>query len=350
MKAWMLKGIGNIEYQETEEPRLNEGEVLVRVKAAGICGSDIPRVFKNGAHKMPLIIGHEFSGDVVETGKNTDKIWLNKRVGIFPLIPCGKCDLCKSKRFELCRNYNYLGSRCDGGFARFVAVPESNLIEIPDNVLYEQAAMLEPMAVAVHAIRRVMADTDNDLNKTVAVYGLGTIGMLVTMFLKEAGFERLILIGNKDSARDRIIKMGIPEPGYYDIRDDKVIEKIKEKNGADIVFECVGKPDTLENSIDIAAPLGSVVAVGNPYSDMMLKRNVYWKILRNELKIMGTWNSSFIQDDEDDWHYVMERLSNGRISPEMYITHKLDLKNLRRGLDIMHEKSEDYLKIMVNEF
>ena len=155
MKAWVLEDIGKIQYKEVSKPLPGEHEVLVEVKAAGICGSDIPRIYQTGAHRMPLIPGHEFAGRVVQTGENTDAKWQNKRVGIFPLIPCHNCVACQKGQYELCRNYSYLGSRRDGGFAEYVAVPECNLIELPENVSYEEAAMLEPMSVACHAPRRV---------------------------------------------------------------------------------------------------------------------------------------------------------------------------------------------------
>ena len=124
MKAWVLKGIDNIVREEVNRPGLDDDSVIVRVKAAGICGSDIPRIYKTGAHKMPLIPGHEFSGQIVEIGKSVNRDLLGRKAGIFPLIPCMKCEQCKTGKYEMCNNYNYLGSRCDGGFAEYVSVPE----------------------------------------------------------------------------------------------------------------------------------------------------------------------------------------------------------------------------------
>ena len=139
MKAQVLHGIGDIRYEETDKPRIEKDWVLVKVKAAGVCGSDIPRIYKTGAHVHPIATGHEFSGEVIETADDNFS-WRGKRVGIFPLIPCGECINCKKKMYEMCSNYNYLGSRCNGGFAEYAAVPEWNLIELPDNVSYKQAA------------------------------------------------------------------------------------------------------------------------------------------------------------------------------------------------------------------
>ena len=157
MKAWVLHGVGDIRFEEVETPQPADGEVLVAVRAAGICGSDIPRIYQTGAHVQPLIPGHEFAGQVVGTGRDVSADWQNRRVGIFPLIPCKNCVSCQKQHYELCRSYSYLGSRRNGGFAEYVTVPAWNLIALPDAVSYEQAAMMEPMAVAVHAMRSALA-------------------------------------------------------------------------------------------------------------------------------------------------------------------------------------------------
>ena len=377
MKAWVLQDIGDIRFEDIGSPEPGEGEVLIRVKAAGICGSDVPRTFDTGAHRMPLILGHEFSGEVVETGEGVDHSWSGKRVGIFPLIPCRKCEQCMNERYELCRNYDYLGSRSNGAFAEYVTVPADNLIELPENASFEEAAMLEPMAVAVHSIRRILdlgcdgqtiINTDNKGNITgdgiyrnisIAVYGLGTIGMFIVMFLKAAGFNDLYLIGNKESQKKNILSMGISEDCYYDNSrdradksngkktDTRTVDLIKNNGGADVVFECVGRTQTYTDAVDIAAPMGKVMLVGNPYSDMTLPRNTYWKILRNQLTVLGTWNSSFTEKPDDDWHYVLELIKVGRINPKQFISHRFPLEDLKKGLDIMHDKPEEYGKIML---
>ena len=147
MKAYVLQNVGDIRLKEAEEPVPGDGEVVVKVRACGICGSDIPRIFQSGAHRMPLIPGHEFSGEVVGCGKGADARLLYKRVGVFPLIPCRECAACRKGIYELCRNYSYLGSRRNGGFAEYVCVPAENVMELPENVSFESAAMLEPIAV-----------------------------------------------------------------------------------------------------------------------------------------------------------------------------------------------------------
>jgi L-iditol 2-dehydrogenase len=353
MKAYVLHGINDLRYEDVPVPKPAPDEVLVRVCAAGICGSDIPRIYKTGAHRHPLIPGHEFSGEVEAVGTGVNASWLHKRVGIFPLIPCGKCDPCRKKQYEMCRDYDYLGSRRDGGFAEYVTVPEWNLLELPKQVSFVEAAMLEPMAVAVHAMRKNLGELLDDPQElqscSVVVCGLGTIGLLLAMFLKEAGVRNLFLVGNKDFQRRCVEKLGINVEQYCDCRTTDVADWVRERTAgrmADVVFECVGKNETISQAIDLAAPAGRVMLVGNPASDMTLEKQIYWKILRNQLTVRGTWNSSYNCSPEDDWHYVLKRLENGRIHPDMLISHRFSLVDLVQGFGIMRDKSEDYVKIM----
>ncbi|MDE6621816.1 MAG: galactitol-1-phosphate 5-dehydrogenase [Lachnospiraceae bacterium] len=346
MKAWVLHSIGDIQFEDVKEPQPAEGEVIVKVKSVGICGSDIPRIYKTGTYHFPTVPGHEFSGIVADVGVGVKSEWKNKRVGVFPLIPCRVCTPCKKEQYEMCRNYSYLGSRQDGGFAEYVAVPEWNLIELPESISFVEAAMLEPMSVAVHAMRRAQPDKDS----VYVICGLGTIGMLLLMFLKDVGVRNVLAVGNKDFQRRTALKLGLGEDCYCDSRTENISKWIMEhtdNRGADTFFECVGRNETVSQAVDLTAPAGKVVFVGNPASDMVLQKAVYWKILRSQLTISGTWNSSFTHSMEDDWHYVMERLQNHRICPEELVTHRFPLERLLDGLILMRDKSEESGKIMI---
>lgn len=360
MQAWILHDINDIRYEETEIPSLRENEVLVKVKAAGICGSDIPRIYKDGANRMPLIVGHEFAGEVVSAG-NTDieKDWKNKRVGVYPLLPCRECSPCRKGYFEMCRNYSYIGSRQNGAFAEYTVVPVANLIELPEEVSYEQAAMLEPMAVSVHAIRQ----TKIKATDTAAIYGFGTIGMFLAMFLLERGVKNIFIIGNKTFQKEKAVELGLSADVFCDSREEDVLEWIKHKTngeGVDVIFECVGKSETFSKCVELAAPKGCICTVGNPHTDMCLEKIVYWKILRNQLTVVGTWNSSFFKSETSqmkteqeideiltDWEYVLEKLKEKRIRPEICISHKFSLGELEKGLHIMRDKTQEYMKVMV---
>lgn len=350
-KAWVLESVGNINYKDVEIPQPAEGEVLIRVKAAGICGSDVPRTYQNGAHKMPLIIGHEFSGEVVEASAGNES-WVGKRVGIFPLIPCKKCGPCQNKQYEMCRDYDYVGSRRDGAFAEYVSVPAWNLIELPENVSFEQAAMLEPMAVAVHAMRKGLsvleANSHIKEKKEVAIgiSGLGTIGLLLASFLKEAGYENLYVVGNKDAQFALAEKLGIKKSHICDLRKENPTTWFSDMN-LSLYFDCVGKSETISLGAEVLSPAGTMVCVGNPYSDITFPQNTYWKILRNQLTLVGTWNSSFTKEETDDWHYVLARLKSQSVHPEQFISHCLSIEELEKGLLIMKDKTEEYCKIVI---
>lgn len=332
MKAWVLYGVNDLRLEERDLSEIREGEVLLRVEAAGICGSDIPRIYSTGAHIHPLIPGHEFAGTVVES---SDSSLLGKRMGVFPLIPCQQCEMCRQEKYEMCQNYSYLGSRCDGGFAEYVRVPIWNLIELPDNVSFEQAACLEPLAVAVHAVRRAGV-TDGDC---AVVVGFGTIGMLLTSVLMACGVKDITVVVNKESQLHKAQELGVCVQNFHEINT--------EKNTGRIVFECVGRPETASMALDLAAPGGCVVMVGNPHLDMFFPQNTYWKILRRQLTVLGTWNSSFTKDRLDDWHQALTLLQNNKNLVDGIITHRLPLENLETGLHIMRDKTETFGKIQI---
>ncbi len=366
MKSQILYGIGNLKYTDTDIPTPGPEQALVRITRCGICGSDVPRVYKTGARNMPLIPGHEMAG-VVEKCEERPEL-IGKRVGIFPLIPCGKCPQCQSRHYEMCENYNYMGSRCDGGFAEYLVAPVWNLLPIAEGISDDDAAMLEPMTVAVHAIRQVgllyideQSGTERTIpnvpNLNIAICGLGTIGLLVALFLKDAGYRNVFSIGNKDIQRDKLLEMGYDPNHFCDVRYRDPIAYIDELTGgkkADVYFECIGRSESYAQAISCTAPLGKVMLVGNPASDMELKREIYWKILRNQMTLHGTWNSSFygIDGDGDDWRYALSRLAewsgdDSSFTPSKLITHRFNLPDLQKGLDIMKRKSEEYIKIML---
>ena len=118
--------------------------------------------------------------------------------------------------------------------------------------------------------------------------------------------------------------------------------------GADVFFECVGRNEVFSQAVNLSAPQGRICLVGNPYSDMMLEKPVYWKMLRNQLTLTGTWNSAFLQEAEDDWHYVLDKLEQKKIQPEKLISHRFDLENAIQGMQIMRDKTQDYIKVMIH--
>jgi L-iditol 2-dehydrogenase len=371
MNAQILHNIGDIRYEHKDTPVPGQGEALVKVTRCGICGSDIPRVYRTGAHNMPLIPGHEMCG-VVEKCEERPEL-AGKRVGIFPLLPCRKCPQCLSGHYEMCEDYDYLGSRSDGGFAEYVCVPVWNLIPIPDEIEDDEAAMLEPMCVAIHAIRGIglidrieagdgskqwisseLSLSDPEKEPSVVVCGLGTIGLFVAMFLRDAGYRKVFCIGNKDIQKQKLLELRFDEADFCDVRHidpEKFVMEKTDDRGADYYFECIGRPESYAQAVALTGPLGKIMLVGNPAGDMPLTREVYWKILRRQICLKGTWNSSF----PEDWTYALERLvkwneerraGKPAAEPSSLITHRFSLMEMAKGLELMRDKSEEYVKVI----
>ena len=346
MKAYVLEGINQLEYKEINKPSLSAGQVLVEVHAAGICNSDIARVFTTGTYHFPTIPGHEFSGKVVEAFDDTGAAWVGKRVGVFPLIPCQECASCQSKQYEMCSNYNYLGSRCDGGFAEYVAVPVWNLIELPDEVSYQEAAMFEPASVALHAVRRLNLE---DVS-SVAILGLGTIGIIMAQWLRICGVKTVIATGHNKMHGDMMKQVASDYYEYVDAQSDSVAAQIMQMAdgvGVDAVLDCVANSASLTDALSIVKAGGQIVVVGNPKDDVSIDKNNYWKILRKQIRLTGTWNSSFTHSEEDDWHTVLKECANGNLHLKELITHKLSFGDLVKGLNMMKDKTEYRNKVMI---
>lgn len=344
MKAYVLEQIGQLTYKDVPIPQMKENEVLVEVINAGVCGSDIPRIFTTGTYHFPTIPGHEFAGIVHQAASEENRNLIGKKVGVFPLIPCMKCEQCKKKSYEMCQSYNYLGSRTDGGFAQYVAVPVWNLIELPPEVSYEDAAMLEPTCVALHAIRQAdMADVHS-----AAVYGCGTIGILMLQWLAAMGVESIYAVGTRREQQELVA--GLTDCTFCNCHVIDPVDFVKKQTdcaGVDIVFECVGVKDSINSAISLARAGGQVVFVGNPAGDIVFDKQIYWKILRQQLVIYGTWNSSFTKEEGDDWHMAVRAIQEGKIRPSAQITQRFAFDMLHEGLKEMQDKTVFTNKVMI---
>ncbi len=352
MKAYVLKGIGQLEYEDVPMPQLQSGWAIVQTGAAGICGSDIPRIFKTGTYHFPMIPGHEFSGKVVKISDEKHKGWLGKRAGIFPLIPCMKCAVCRTKQYEMCGNYDYLGSRCNGGFAEFSAVPVWNLIELPKNMGMKEAALLEPASVALHAVRRLKLQKED----FVVLLGLGTIGLLIVQWLRIMGIRKVLASGHNQGHGQMMMKVASEDYQYLNLdrNPDKKFDMFSwvmqytNGEGAAAVIDCIGDSESMKDCLDCVKPGGQVLSVGNPKGDICLEKDTYWKILRKQIRLTGTWNSSFYHREEDDWHSVIKAYCKGALRLSELITHELAFEQLHTGLDIIRNHEEYHNKIVIS--
>ncbi|MDR0681584.1 MAG: galactitol-1-phosphate 5-dehydrogenase [Dysgonamonadaceae bacterium] len=342
MKANVLFGINDLRYVNVDRPVLKSDEVLVQVHAAGICGSDVARIFTSGTYHFPTIMGHEFSGEIVLTNVG-DEYLQGKRVAVYPLIPCKQCNSCKQRKYELCSSYNYLGSRCNGGFAEYVAVPKWNLAFISDNISFEDAAMIEPAAVALHAL--CIAELKQ--GDTIAIIGPGTIGILLAQLSMIHGAGKVLLIGRSQQKLNFAKKMGIENSCNSTICNvpEWIAEQTDGKN-ADVVIEGTGAEASLVMALNMVKSSGVIIAMGNPVDDMHLPKIDYWKLLRKQLSIRGVWNSTY-GTPESNWGRIISLIEEGKLKPSNLITHRLPLPDLLEGANMMRNKNIYTNKIMI---
>jgi L-iditol 2-dehydrogenase len=343
MKACVLHGIGDLRLEEAVAPIPAKGEVLIRIKASGICGSDIPRVFTKGTYHFPTIPGHEFAGQIIAAGEGADRRLVGRKAAVFPLLPCMKCEACQIGQYAQCKDYNYFGSRCDGGFAEYIAVPVWNLVMVPDSLSYEEAAMAEPAAVAIHALRQAGIE----IGDNVAVFGAGPIGLMLGQWAKAWGAGKILLVDIDEGKLAFAKEMGFTNVWNSKEGDPvKWIHEMTGNRGADLAVEGAGVSATLEQCLGCVRTLGRIVAMGNPVGDMRLSQKAYWELLRKQLKISGTWNSSFVSLPKNDWDLAINAMAEGRISVGPFITHKFSLEQCNQAMEMMRDRTAFFNKVM----
>lgn len=339
MKALVLHGIGDLRYDDVELSKRLDDEVTVHIQAAGICGSDVPRVFEKGTYTFPTIPGHEFSGIIIDAN---DKLLVGKKVAVFPLIPCGKCQSCSIGKYELCNHYDYYGSRRDGGFAEYLQVKLDNIVVVPDDMDLRHAAMAEPCAVALHAIRQAGLKGF----ERVAIWGIGPIGLLVAMWLKRFGVKQIILVARDQKKLDFAKSMGFTDLINSNTKNVvNAIQEITDNEGVHVCVEGTGASQPLAEALQSIAREGTLLTMGNPAGKIELAQADYWCILRKQLKLLGTWNSShnLVQDDWKDAIYAMYTKA---IDVEPLISHEYKLQNYVEAFELIKNKQIHTCKVM----
>lgn len=341
VKACVLEDVKRLEYKEVPTPAPKEGEVLLRIRACGICSSDIPRIFQTGTYHFPTIPGHEFSGEIVQAGPSADRALVGKRAVVFPLIPCGKCPSCQVGEYARCEHYDYFGSRRDGAFAEYLAVPVWNLVTFPESLPYTTAALCEPVSVAKHC-----ADAgDIQLGDSVAVIGTGTIGLAAALWARLAGARQVILVGRSEDKLSFARSLGIDETVNTQQGGLARLLELTDGRGANVVLECVGSSESVCEAVSCAKKGGTVVLTGNPNGDITLPKQVYWKILRGELTVRGTWNSSY-NASRNDWETALRYMADGRLPVAKLITHRFALRDHAQALDTVRARDVFSVKVM----
>jgi L-iditol 2-dehydrogenase len=346
MQALVLDGPGRVHLESREVPDAPAGRALVRVAYCGVCGSDLPRLFEKGAHRHPLICGHEFSGVVDSCGTGVTRVAPGQRVVAFPLLWCGRCEACETGDFAQCADYDYLGSRSDGGFAEFVTVPETHLLPVPPEVNLAAAALTEPAAVALHAVTRAGQTL---AGRTVAVFGAGPIGLLAAQWARALGAAAVLVIDVRRDALRLAGELKLRET-IDASREDAVaaVNRLSGGRGADVCIEAAGVPPTMQAALRTCARAGTVVLLGNPSADVTLPAALISQVMRREVRIAGTWNSSYSATGRpDDWRTTLRAMAEGTLNVEPLITHRVPLSDAIPTLRAMHRRELPCCKVLI---
>lgn len=342
MNALVLHGVGDLRYEQVSLPELREGTVLLKIKACGICSSDIPRIFVNGTYHFPTIPGHEFSGQIVAVGDGADEALLGRRSCVFPMLPCKTCKACELEEYAQCSGYSYFGSRCDGAFAEYLVVPVWNLVPFADSLSYEEAALCEPAAVSLHAVS--LADIKQGDN--VVVVGTGTIGFLIATFAKNKTVSgKVIICGRSANKLEYAEKLGFDTINTAEEKIADGVKRITGADGADVTIEAVGSNKAIENAILATGALGKIILVGNPYEDLSIEKNAYWSVLRKQITIKGSWNSSY-NSRVNDWKQALKIFESGELNLRGLITHTFSMEESEKAFETVRDPKEFTLKVM----
>ena len=344
MRALRLFAPADLRCETVDIPTIQTpDQVLIKIKSSGVCGSDIPRVMKKGTYRFPTTIGHEFAGEIIETGACVTQWQPGDRVTVMPLIPCGKCQYCLVGDSHLCDDYNYYGSRCDGAMAEYIAVEAKNCLRLPDNVDYEMGSMTDPVSVGLHAVRRAKIEAGS----SAVVFGLGAIGYIAMQWLKALGCTDVIVVDVDDSKLQLALELGAT--AAINGRTEDAVERIRKltnQQGAHVAIEMAGNKITHVQAIQSVRKSGQVVFCGITYDDVTLPNSAVAAILRGELTIRGSWNSSINPLPINEWESALKFMSSGQIQVKPLITHRLRLEEGPKAFQMMLNRTETFSKVL----
>jgi len=323
MKALVYYGPEDVRLSEIADPKPAPGEALIQVKACGICGSDVHGYLGiTGRRIPPMVMGHEFSGQVAEVGKGVTGIKAGDRVAPYPVIFCGDCEPCRQGNMHLCLNKKALGVlSCNGAMAEYVSIPSKLLFKLNDSVPYELGSMMEPLAVAYRGVNRAGDVT----GKNVLVVGSGTIGLLATAILRTRHPKRIFVSDTNDVRLDVARKMGA-DVVINPTRDDPgdILRRATNGVGADVAFEAVGATPTVQQAMASLRMGGTAVWIGN--SAKMIELNMQ-EVVTRELRVVGTFLYSF-----QEFHEVVDMLNQDKLRVEPMISLRAPM--MEKGVEL----------------
>lgn len=343
MKAAVIHATGDIRYETIQDPTCGADDVIVKVSACGICGSDSPRILSNWKYAVPGIPGHEFSGTIVERGNKVKHLAIEDQVVVQPLIPCNTCTFCKSGNYSVCDHITMIGADIHGGYAEYVRVPASNVLKI-ENIPLEEAALIEPCAVALYGVFGI----EPKLGDTVAILGMGTIGQMVLQWLRLYGVKKIIAV---DISEKKLAESKALGADYcLDAKTTDVVAEILELTdgmGVDIAMETAGSKITQEQCLLVTKKKGKVGYLGIARSDILLKEKSFESIFRHELTLKGFWNSYTAPFPGAAWEQSIAYLSQHKIALEPFVSHRYPLQDVEKAFSMIKERKEEYNKILL---
>lgn len=342
MKALLLKEYMQLEVTEVPEPEIGPEDLLVRVRACGICGSDIHGLDGSTGRRIPpLVMGHEAAGVIEKIGSAVTKWKVGDRITFDSMISCGKCHFCRAGKTNLCDNRMVLGVSCGdyrrhGAFAEFVAVPQHICYALPDELSFEHAALIEAVSVAVHAVEV----TPVHLGDTAVVVGAGMIGLLTIQAAKNAGCTTVYAVDLDDSKLELAKKLGAAE-GFNPKHCDPAAEIIKRTGGrgADIALEAVGATEPVKTAIASVRKGGTVTLIGNVTPKIELNLQ---SVVTREIRLQGTCGSN------GEYPACIDLLVKGLIKVDEIISERVSLDDAAKAFQRLYNHEPNLMKVIVN--
>ncbi|NBI42439.1 galactitol-1-phosphate 5-dehydrogenase [[Haemophilus] felis] len=317
MKAVIVQSNNHLVLGDIEKPRVEKNdEVLVKVLFSGMCGSDIPRVFHYGAHFYPMVLGHEFCGEVVEIGSEVTALCVGDLVACAPLQPCFHCDECQKGYYSLCKNYSFIGSRRFGANAEYICLSQRNLVKVSKHSNPLHNAFIEPITVGLHAIYLAQGCE----NKNVIVVGAGTIGLLAAQCAKALGAHSVTVIDINQEKLDLALQLGATQVfNSAQLSAEDIHAALHNDRFDQLILETAGVPKTVELAIQIAGPRAQLALIGTLHHDLNLTQQTFGLILRKELCILGSWMNYSKPWPGAEWIDAIHLVETGKIQFEPLI-------------------------------
>ena len=339
MKALRWYGRKDLRYEDMPEPFPGPGQVKAKINLAGICGTDL-KEYKDGpcmiaVDKAPLTLGHEFAGIVVEVGEGVTDFKVGERVTGVGNWVCGECFFCKKSMYNICLNSGFAGITVDGCMAEYFIAPSYSFYKLPDSVSDEVGALVEPLAVAIHAVRQGNVRPGD----RVAIVGAGTIGLCTLLAARAAGASEVYVVAKHRAGREMALAMRATAVINPSDEPAKAIANLTDGLGADVSFECVGRPDTPQMSVDLARRGGTTVIMGVFDKPSLI---YFQSVMFNQKTIVG----SPIYVDEAKTAIAL--MTDKRIDPSRLITSTAFLKDaVEMGFEKLINNKEGDVKILL---